>query len=382
MAQANRLIDSQVKALKADSTKDVWVNDGNGLYIRVRPNGAKTWVLRRKINKRPKKTTLGHYPKMALKTARIEASRIRGDDQVTADLPDAVADAPALFGELLDRYYQKHIEPNYRRPQQVRQYIDNRVTRDLKALQVADLTGKETRDFRVTVHTWLQNYSETRGKVAANRLLAIFKQATKYGTAIGYLTVDPLHELTRKLVGGEETPGKRVLTDDEIRMLWNAESDHSPLLRFLLMTGQRIGEAQALLWTDIRNNIWHLPASLTKNKKAHWVPIPPEVRDILDAQPKHGRRVFKVISATATQSWVKRWCERNKIEDRFTPHDLRRTYTTRMNDLGVEPYVVEKLVNHTMTGVMAVYNHAEYEDKRIAAAKLWSKHLIAIANKK
>jgi hypothetical protein len=53
-----------------------------------------------------------------------------------------------------------------------------------------------------------------------------------------------------------------------------------------------------------------------------------------------------------------------------------------MNDLGVEPYVVEKLVNHTMTGVMAVYNHAEYEDKRIAAAKLWSKHLIAIANKK
>jgi integrase len=338
--------------------------------------------LRRKIDKRTKKTTVGRYPKMGLRAARIAAAKIRGDDQVTADIPGVVANAPVFFGALLDRYYEEHIEPNYRRPLQVRQYIDNRVTDDLKALQVADLSAKETREFRVTVRTWLREYGDTRGRVAANRLLAIFKQATKYGTAIGWLTVDPLTELTRKLVGGEETPGKRVLTDDEIRMLWHAESDHVPLLRFLLMTGQRIGEAQALLWTDIKDNIWHLPATITKNKKAHWVPITPEVQKILDAQPEHGRRVFKSISATATQAWVRRWCDRNKIEDRFTPHDLRRTYVTRMNDLDVEPYVVEKLVNHTMTGVMAVYNHAEYEEQRIAAAIKWSKDVWTITNNK
>jgi hypothetical protein len=253
MAQANRLTDSQVRALRPASkelkaaSKDIWANDGNGLYIRVRPNGTKTWVLRRKINKRQTKTMLGVYPEIGLKDARIAAAKMRGDDNATADIPDAVADAPALFGELLNRYYEEHIEPNYRRPRQVRQYIDNRVTDDIKALQVADLSGKDTRDFRVTIHTWLKNYSDTRGKVAANRLLAIFKQATKYGTAIGYLTVDPLRELTCKLVGGEEEPGKRVLEDDEIRLLWQTESDHAPLLKFLLMTGQRIGEAQFLL---------------------------------------------------------------------------------------------------------------------------------------
>jgi len=378
MAQANRLIDSQVRAFKAKS-KDVWANDGNGLYIRVRPNGKKTWVLRRKISKRTRKTTLGTYPNMGLRDARIAAAKIRDKDSETADLPDAIADSPALFGELLDKYYDKHIKLNYRRPRQVRQYIDNRVSDDIKALKVSDLNEKETRDFRVTVHAWLERYGETRGKVAANRLLAIFKQSTKYGTAIGYLTVDPLRELTRKLVGGEESPGKRVLTDEELRLLWQAESSHTPLLKFLLLTGQRIGEAQAALWTDINDGRWHIPAENTKNKKAHWVPITPEIEDLFDTLPKGRRRIFNAVSATATQSWVRRWCDKNKIEDRFTPHDLRRTYITRMNDLGIEPYIVERLVNHTMVGVMAVYNHAEYEGQRIAAAKKWNSHLLEIA---
>jgi integrase len=380
MAKANRLIDSQVRALRAES-KDRWENDGNGLYIRVRPNGTKSWVLRRNVNKRTKKTTLGVYPKMGLAKARIEAAMLRGKDAETADLPAAIADAPTLFGELLDRYYEKHIEPTYRRPRQVRQYIDNRVTDDIKALQVSDLSEKQTRDFRVTIHTWLEKYGESRGKVAANRLLAIFKQATKYGTAIGYLTVDPLRELTRKLVGGEETPGQRVLTDDEIRLLWQAESDHAPLLQFLLLTGQRIGEAQAALWTDVKDGKWYIPAENSKNKKAHWVPVTPAMQSILDSLPKDRRRIFKSISATATQGWLRRWCDRNKIQDRFTPHDLRRTYVTRMNDskdLKVEPYVVEKLVNHSMSGVMAVYNHAEYEEQRMEAAEKWSRYVLAL----
>ena len=289
---------------------------------------------------------------MTLKDARIEAAKLRGEDREKADLPDAVADGPTLFGELLNLYYEQHIEPKYKRPRQVRQYIDNRVDDNIKSLKVTDLDGKETRDFRVAIHNWLGDYRDTRGKVTANRLLAIFKQSTKYGTAIGYLTVDPLRELTRKLVGGEETPGKRVLTNEELRLLWQTESSHTPLLKFLLLTGQRIGEAQAALWTDINDGRWHMPAENTKNKKAHWVPITPEIEDLFDTLPKGRRRIFKTISATATQAWVRRLCDKNKIEDRFTPHDLRRTYITRTNDLGIEPYIVERLVNHTMVGVI------------------------------
>jgi integrase len=266
-------------------------------------------------------------------------------------------------------------------------YIDNRVPDFLKALAITDLDSNATRDFRVTVRDWLFSYAKSSGPVGANRLLAIFKQATIYGTAIGYLTVDPLRELTRKLVGGIEKPGDRTLTNDEIKKLWFAESPYLPLFKFLLLTGQRIGESQLANWSDIEGERWVIPAEHSKNKKAQWVPITDAVKDVLSTLPRNRTKIFATRSTTGTQSWLKRWCSRNKIGENnqetkhqgpFTPHDLRRTFVTELNELGVEPYVIEKLVNHSMSGVMAIYNQAEYAEGRIAAAKLWSDHVISI----
>lgn len=48
----------------------------------------------------------------------------------------------------------------------------------------------------------------------------------------------------------------------------------------------------------------------------------------------------------------------------FTPHDLRRTTATMLSELGVDPIVVEKILNHELMGVMAVYNRHQYMDKR------------------
>ncbi|MDZ7754455.1 MAG: tyrosine-type recombinase/integrase [Gammaproteobacteria bacterium] len=73
------------------------------------------------------------------------------------------------------------------------------------------------------------------------------------------------------------------------------------------------------------------------------------------------------MSPTATQAWLRRWCAKHGIDPAFTPHDARRTFSTRLNDAGVEPYVVEKCLNHRMNGVMAVYNRAAYREQRIEA---------------
>lgn len=385
MAKANRLTDSQVKAFKPYTDKDRkdkdrWENDGNGLYIRVRPNGTKTWVLRRKVRKITKKTTLGIYDDVSLRDARIEAGLLRKKDKENLQRSALLEDTPATFGELLNEYYDEHIEPTYARPRQVRLYIDNRVPDEIKNLIVADLDEYETRQFRVAIRTWLRQYAASSGPVAGNRLLAIFKQTTKYGTAIGYLTVDPLRELTRKLVGGIEVPGERTLIDDEIRKLWHVESEHAPLLIFLLLTGQRIGEAQLANWSDVENDRWLIPAENSKNKKAHWVPITDPVRGLLDALPRNRAKIFATRSTTGTQAWLRRWCDREGITPRFTPHDLRRTFVTELNELGVEPYVTEKLVNHSMSGVMAVYNKAEYAEQRFEAAKLWAERVLAIVS--
>jgi integrase len=396
MALANRLTSSQVEALKygipdsAGKDKE-WRNDGNGLYIRVRPNGAKSWVLRRKTfspsnqKSTTKKTTLGRYlpghpDHLTLRNARLEAALVRTDDRRQSKASSRSVAVPGTFGELLKQFYDEQIEPNYKRPQQVRMYIDNRVPDSLRTLTITDLDSNETRDFRVTVRDWLFSYAKSSGPVGANRLLAIFKQATKYGTAIGYLTVDPLRELTRKLVGGTEVPGDRTLTDEEIKNLWHSDSPHTPLLRFLLLTGQRIGEAQLANWTDIQEERWLIPAEHSKNKKSQWVPVTDAIKQVLNALPDDRTKIFATRSTTGTQSWLKRWCEREEIVPRFTPHDLRRTFVTELNELGVEPYIIEKLVNHSMGGAMAVYNKAEYAKERIEAARLWSEHVLRVVS--
>ena len=89
------------------------------------------------------------------------------------------------------------------------------------------------------------------------------------------------------------------------------------------------------------------------------------------------------------QAYLKRWCLRNKIGENnhetkhqgaFTPHDLRRTFATRLNELKVGPHIVEKILNHKMSGVMAVYNQADYQDERVAAMQLWADSLHNILN--
>ncbi|MEM7478563.1 MAG: tyrosine-type recombinase/integrase [Planctomycetota bacterium] len=382
MAQANRLTDSQVRGFKPLSDRDRWENDGNGLYIRIRPTGTKTWVLRRKVNKQTKKTTLGQYDQVSLRDARLLAAAARQSDNEQLKRIEAGEPTRKTFGELLDQYYYDHIEPNYARPRQVRQYIDNRLSEDLKGRVVSGLDEKQTREFRVSVREWLLSYAKSSGPIGANRLLAILQHATRFGTAIGYLTVDPLSELTRKLVGGEEKAGDRVLTQDEIQSLWNSDSPHLQLLRFLLLTGQRIGEAQKAQWDDIRENRWIIPAVNSKNRIEHWVPLTRDAIEILDELDRNRRFLFAYRSTTGVQSWLRRWCDRNDIAPRFTPHDLRRTFVTGINELGVEPYIVEKMVNHKMSGVMAIYNKAEYESERTKAAELWASEIHSIVTRK
>jgi integrase len=67
---------------------------------------------------------------------------------------------------------------------------------------------------------------------------------------------------------------------------------------------------------------------------------------------------------------------------RETAHDLRRTFSTRNNDMGVPPYVVEKMLNHSFDGAMAAYNHATYDAERREALKAWSGWLRGLTDAK
>jgi integrase len=349
------LSDRRIRALKP-APRDKWYCDGNGLYLRVRRTGGRSWVLRRKRGGHVEVITVGAWPALGLAQARLKAGALAGKDVSTLTL-----------GALLDTWHTDVVRKTYRRPHEVRGYIE----RLDPALKVTKLRNLE----RVEVRHALRRYAEERGPIAANRALSILKTALRFAVDAGYLEISPVDRLSNELVGGAETSRDRVLTDEELRRLWQASSTHTPLLRFLLLTGQRIGEAQRATWSHVLGGRWHIPKEHSKNHRAHWVALSRQALALLRGQDQSRELIFGTATDTGVQAWLRRWCERERISPAFRPHDLRRTCATRLNTLGVLPHVTEKILNHTMQGVMAVYNRAEYEAERIEAMQRWADEL-------
>ena len=344
--------------------------DGGGLYLRKRKNSA-SWVIRRTRNKVASFATIGRFPEMSLAEARRELRKFGSQSVENLTVAD-----------LLDDWFDQN-ERLWKRPEQMEGYI-RRLTVDdphivAKNIHVVDL---------MIVRKTLKKYASNHGNVAANRLMEILKQVFKHAVQIGYLNYSPIAELTRKVVGGVEKTRERVLTDDEMRLLLSANR-HAELFRFLLLTGQRIRESQLARWEHVTGDRWFIPSRNNKSSRDHWVALSRQTQELLDSIPRGRDKIFGSTSETAVQACLKRWCSRHKIglhnqETRhhgsFTPHDLRRTFATRLNELDVGPHIVEKILNHKMSGVMAVYNQADYENERVVAMQLWADELQRIVD--
>jgi integrase len=164
--------------------------------------------------------------------------------------------------------------------------------------------------------------------------------------------------------------------------VWNAapEGDFGRIVKLLMLTGQRRDEIADLRWAEIVDDMIALPAGRTKNSRAHEVPLSPQARLILNDQPQrvgrervfgYGEGGFSGISRAKSKldkaSGVADW----------TLHDLRRTMATRMADLGVQPHIIEPVLNHVSGhkgGVAGIYNRSTYATEKRAALDLWSSH--------
>ena len=325
-------------------TKTVLISDDlqEILYARhSHATGRVTFVYRSRRGGRWEVVTLGRWPDMSLAAARRKAADLSARKDGSG--------AGKTFGELLDEWFTDRIEPRYKRTANVETYVAKGKD-TLGSKQLATLTT-------AMLVTELRRYAKT-SPVAANRCLSNWKLALDFGIEVGYLEHNPLARTTSRVVGGEEQSRSRVLTDEELRSLWALEGSNASLLRFLLLTGLRISEAQQGRLEGDRFVI-----DQTKNGRAHWVHVPPLARQQIEAWP---------ASPTSVQAWLKR------RGTGWTPHDLRRTFATRLAGLGVEPHVVEKCLNHTMQGVAGIYNREDYAERRIAAAEQWANELTRI----
>lgn len=344
------LSETAIKSLKWEG-KDRTIGDGNGLYLLLR-RSSKTWIIRKRHKGKNTITSVGKWPATSARQARVIAAQKALDDDP----------ANVKVSHLVDKYLAEVVEKNHKRPELATGYMDRAVLPEFEHAKVQEVT-------RAQLVSLIQDYSK-KGARTADQLRSNLKALFGYAVELGYRDDNPMDGVTRRVSNYDPTPRERVLSDEEIRQLWGWEQQNAALLRFLLLTSLRISEAQ-LGHRD--GDFWIVPAEYSKNNKPHWVYL----TDLAKAQlPFPSRRVTN----TAVQSWLRYNLNRLGVTPRYTPHDLRRTAATRMADCGVEPFIVERVLNHTLEGVMAVYNKAEYKKERIKAALDLEEHIKGIAH--
>jgi integrase len=191
----------------------------------------------------------------------------------------------------------------------------------------------------------------------------------------------------------------RVLSLDELRAVWLAApaNDFGRIIRLLMLTGAREAEIAKLHRAELQGDALLISGTRTKNHRELHVPLAASARAILDEQIKlqdpDRELLFGRRGSGPFGDWAK---SKLKLDatiaaqrgSPLTPwrlHDLRRSFTTHLNELGIAPpHVVEALVGHQTfkPGVSAAYNYATYAAELRTAALRWADHLLSVVEGK
>jgi integrase len=188
----------------------------------------------------------------------------------------------------------------------------------------------------------------------------------------------------------------RVLSNTELIWFWRAtdaiDVPFGTIFKLLLLLGQRLREVAGLRRDELSadGTVWSIPASRTKNRRAHVVPLPPAAQALIAAVPSDQQIIFSTTGHTMPSGWSRAKARLDKAmlavarEDGSTTikpfrlHDLRRCAVTGMAELGIRPDVIELTVNHvsgSRGGIAGVYNRSELMDERKAALERWASHV-------
>lgn len=379
-----------------------------GLVFRVGYGGGKSWTVyyRSPIEMdgkwRPKKKrlTLGRYPAISLSNARKKAKVVlehvaMGEDpqkektdakqKKTAVLPE-----PVTVEQGIRRYIEEHVKVHNK----ARVRTDGTVFWEREGLLgrhvIPFLGGKSIIDLRrkdvLSMHRHVENVA---GTTTADRAAESLRASLNWLDEAELVEGVPVIRLKSK-ARNSETARHRTLTDDEIRALWNGLDDDggafAGIVRLLLLTGQRRSEVAGIRWEEIDRErwIWSIPPGRTKNGLPHVVPLSRAAIEIVECRKAWGEFVF-TSTGTSPFSGFSRSKARLNARIGFSDwilHDLRRTFVTRLNEMGVRDPVVEAIVNHvtgpSKAGVAGVYNRAQYLDERKSALNMWAAVLAGI----
>jgi integrase len=361
-----------------------------GFGVRITAAGAKSFIINYRIRHREYRYTIGSFPDWsvlkAVRVARDLRQRIdRGENPLDDRAPPpATKTVAAILDEFMARYVEK--EAKLRSADRIRRAFDALVKPAIGNIGMYELR-------RSDVARMLDKIADERGLVMADQTLALVRKAFNwYSGQDDQFSSPVVRGMSR--TKPRERARTRVLSDDEIRILWpvlDEAGTFGALVKSLLLTAQRRDEAANMCRGEIgKDGVWTIPAERYKTKKPNFVPLSQAAIAVIDAQPKAEDcdYVFPSSAGTPFSAFGKNKAALDKAVlgamrrhapkgskvapmPNWTLHDLRRTGKTLMARAGVRPDVSERVLGHVIRGVEATYDRHSYADeKRDALEKL------------
>lgn len=368
-----------------------------GLYLIIQPSGTKSWALRHRHGGRPSKLTLGRYAdvqegdpilggRLTLAAARKVASEAiaaveRGHNPARPRRSRDKNMVEDVVTEFMKRYVNAK---KLRSADAIQRTFDVDVLPHWKGRRIDEITRRDVLD--------LLDYQVDRGApIQANRTLAAVRRFFNWAIDRDILKTSPADSVKPPT---PERSRDRILSDDEIKLFWKAcdskGQPFGPLLKLLLLTGQRLGEVAGMTAGEVdrTQQLWTIPASRAKNDSEHAVALSKQAQEVLKSVKKiegDSGFIFTTNGETAVSGFGK---AKEAIDDsmaglqrkgaeqipHWTFHDLRRTAASGMARLGQPVHVVEAVLNHrsgSVSGVAAVYNRYSYGAEKKLALEAW-----------
>jgi integrase len=419
MATRRKLTDIGIQkmTLPATGRLEVWDTAAGlgGFGLRLTPNGIKAFQVLLRFRGRQKRLSLGHFipatdkaaalpmdqrpGALTLSEAREQARTVRAQAKAGLD-PDAIERAAAAarakmeadtFAAVREKFIEAHCRL-LKTGADVAAYL----RRDLKgwdALPIRSI-GKQQ------IIEAIERKAQQSGGYASNRLRAHLFSFLRWCEARDYIAAVPRIGIEK----AEETPRERVLSESEIKQLWDAWSrlgdPYGPMFMLLLVSGQRRTEVAGMRWADIKPRpvdaeatdtfvpiewTWTISADRTKAGRSHEVPMADLALSIIAAVPRGSSAfVFPVSRRGGRDDYARDYSAARERCDALCDvrdwrlHDLRRTCGTGMASLGIAVSTISRVLGHAEGGITKIYNRYSYGNEKRLALNAWARKVASI----
>ncbi|MDQ9168990.1 tyrosine-type recombinase/integrase [Oxalobacteraceae bacterium R-40] len=401
------LTDTQCRTAKPKE-KPYKLRDGKGLYLEIKPNGAKAWRYRFELHESEavKESTfaIGEYASIPSGETPEEAqARRRGLRFSLSEAREERTKARALV--------KQGINPaHHRQRERIKQTLENAVTFEAVAKEWLALKDWEdvTKARRLDMLTRIVFPKIARLPIKSltpAQILDVLKTAaTKNGPTVAAearrtisgifdlaistlrANADPVYPI-RKALPTNKTQHKRALNVEEIGQLLRDVDRHGgryetvTAFRLMWLTLCRPSEAVEAEWSefDLDAATWRIPAARMKKRKDHMIPLPSQAVAMLNVlHGLTGRYTYlfphrddrtKPMAAASFRQMLKvlGW------SGKYSPHATRTTGSTRLNELGFPSDWIERQLAHIEpNAVRRTYNHAEHFAERVKMMQQWA----------